>query len=90
MTRSNTYHQRRNKMSIVKKAPCIMTREIRLEEPVSELLDDYSCFIESTADHVVNAVLKTVLWRDQDYRKWREARRKVKSARENVGPETPC
>ena len=52
-------------MSIIKKAPSIMTREIKLEEPVNELLDDYSCFIESTADHVVNTVLKKVLWRDQ-------------------------
>lgn len=62
-------------MPIVKKAPGIMTREVRLEEPVNELLEDYARFIESNADHVVNAVLKQVLWRDQDYRKWREARR---------------
>jgi hypothetical protein len=67
--------QRRNNMSIVKKAPGIMTREVRLEEPVNELLEDYARFIESNADHVINAVLKKVLWRDQDYRKWREARR---------------
>jgi hypothetical protein len=62
-------------MPIVKKAPDITTREIKLEVPVSELLDDYARFIESGADHVVNAVLKKVLWRDQDYRKWRDARR---------------
>ncbi len=62
-------------MPIVKKAPATMTREIRLEEPVNELLEDYARFIESNADHVINAVLKKVLWRDQDYRKWREARR---------------
>ena len=62
-------------MPLVKKAPCIMTREVRLEEPVNELLEDYARFIESNADHVINAVLKKVLWRDQDYRKWREARR---------------
>jgi hypothetical protein len=62
-------------MSIIKKAPGIMTREVKLEEPVNLLLEDYARFIESSADHVVNAVLKKVLWRDQDYRKWREARR---------------
>ncbi len=27
------------------------------------------------ADHVINSVLKKVLWRDQDYRKWRDERR---------------
>jgi hypothetical protein len=62
-------------MPIVKKAPAILTRELRLEEPVSVLLDDYAQFIESSADHVVNAILKKTLWRDQDYRKWREQRR---------------
>lgn len=62
-------------MPIVKKAPAILTREIRLEEPVSALLDDYAQFIESSSDHVVNSVLKKTLWRDQDYRKWREQRR---------------
>lgn len=58
-------------MSVIKKAPAIMTREVKLEQPVNDLLEDYARFIESTIDHVVNAVLKKVLWRDQDYRKWR-------------------
>ncbi len=62
-------------MSIVKKAPGIVTREVKLEEPVNELLEDYARFIESNADHVINAVLKKVLWRDQDYRRWRGERR---------------
>ena len=61
-------------MSIVKKAPEVMTREVKLEEPVNLLLEDYARFIESSPDHVVNSVLKK-LWRDQDYRKWRDARR---------------
>jgi bacterioferritin (cytochrome b1) len=62
-------------MPIVKKAPAILTRELRLEEPVCTLLDDYAQFIESSPDHVVNVVLKKTLWRDQEYRKWREQRR---------------
>ena len=62
-------------MPIVKKAPAVLTREVRIEEPVSVLLDDYAKFIESSPDHVINAVLKKTLWRDQDYRKWREQRR---------------
>ena len=66
-------------MSIIKKAPAIKTREVHLEEPVNELLDDYARFIESSPDHVLNSALKKVLWRDQDYRKWREQRR--------IGPE---
>ena len=62
-------------MPIVKKAPSVLSREVRIEEPVSVLLDDYAKFIESSPDHVINAVLKKTLWRDQDYRKWREQRR---------------
>ena len=69
-------------MPIVKKAQGITTRELKLEEPVNDLLEDYARFIESNADHVVNAVLKKVLWRDQDYRKWREARRNSHPASE--------
>jgi hypothetical protein len=66
-------------MPIVKKAPGLMTREVKLEEPVNQLLEDYSRFIESSPDHVVNSVLKK-LWRDQDYRKWRDDRRAAQSA----------
>jgi hypothetical protein len=62
-------------MSIIKKAPGVILREVKLEEPVHELLEDYARFIDSNADHVINAVLKKVLWRDQDYRKWRGERR---------------
>jgi hypothetical protein len=61
-------------MPVIKKAPGITTRQVKLEEPVNELLEDYARFIESTADHVVNAVLKKVLSRDPDYRKWRAER----------------
>jgi hypothetical protein len=66
-----------------------MTREVRLEEPVNELLEDYARFIESNADHVINAVLKKVLWRDQDYRKWREARRTALPGSDKAQPIEP-
>ena len=66
-------------MPIVKKAPGLMTREVKLEEPVNQLLDDYARFIESSTDHVINSVLKK-LWRDPDYRKWRDDRRSSQSA----------
>ena len=71
-------------MSIIKKAPAIKTREVRLEEPVNELLEDYARFIESSPDHVLNAALKKVLWRDQDYRKWRDQRRNAQSGSEKT------
>ncbi len=62
-------------MSVIKKSPAILSREFRLEEPVSLLLDDYAQFIESSPDHVLNSAIKKTLWRDQEYRKWREQKR---------------
>ena len=76
-------------MPIVKKAPGTMTREVKLEEPVNELLEDYARFIESNADHIINAVLKKVLWRDQEYRKWREARRTAQPGSDRAQPIEP-
>jgi hypothetical protein len=73
-------------MPIVKKAPEMLAREVKLEQPVSELLEDYARFIESSPDHVVNAVLKKVLWRDLDYRKWRVERRGVQSPTDKPQP----
>ena len=70
-------------MPIVKKAPGITNREVKLEEPVNQLLEDYARFIESSPDHVINSVLKK-LWRDQDYRKWRDQRRGAQSGSSNV------
>lgn len=62
-------------MPLIKKAPAIVSLEVKIEEPVKQLLEDYARFIDSTADHVVNTVIKKNLWRDQDYRKWREQHR---------------
>jgi len=76
-------------MPIVKKAPGITAREVKLEEPVNQLLEDYARFIESSPDHVVNSVLKK-LWRDQDYRKWRDDRRAAHSSTaKSSSSETP-
>ena len=61
-------------MALIKKQPVIVPREIKIESSVGELLDDYARFIDSSADHVVNSVLKK-LWRDPEYRKWRDERR---------------
>ena len=73
-------------MPIVKKAPEMMAREIKLEQPVNELLEDDARFIESGPDHVINAVLKKVLWRDLDYRKWRGERRAAQPGSNKLEP----
>jgi len=51
-------------MPYIKKPPEVVSRTLKLEQPVSELLDDYSRFVECSPDHVTNFVLKKLLWRD--------------------------
>ena len=62
--------ERTKAMPLIKKAPAIVALEVKVKEPVKQLLEDYARFIESRPDHVVNSVIKRNLWRDQDYRKW--------------------
>ena len=42
-------------MSVIKKAPAILMREFRMEEPVSVLLRDYRQFVASSPDQVINS-----------------------------------
>ena len=62
-------------MPYIKKPPEVVGRTIKLEQPVSELLDDYSGFVECSPDHVTNYVLKKLLWRDPEYRKWHSGKK---------------
>lgn len=58
-------------MALIKKPPETVERHIRLEEPVSQLLDDYCRFVDCTADYVTNFALRKMLSRDPEYRKWK-------------------
>ena len=69
------HYERTTAMPLIKKAPPMVSLEVMLEEPVKQLLEDYAKFIDSTPDHVVNTVIKKNLWRDQEYRNWREQHR---------------
>jgi hypothetical protein len=66
-------------MAYIKKPPELISRSLKLEQPVNELLDDYSRFVECTPDHVANYVLKKLLWRDPEYRKWRADQRSTQN-----------
>ena len=68
-------------MAYIKKPPSLVNREINLEQPVSELLDDYARFVECTPDHVANYVLKKLLSRDPEYRKWRQDQKSAAPAK---------
>jgi len=58
-------------MAIIKRPPESVTRSLRLDQPVSELLDDYARFVDCSADYVANFALRKTLARDPDYKKWK-------------------
>ena len=58
-------------MAIVKRPPESVTGSLRLDQPASELLEDYARFVDGNADYV--ALWKT-LGRDPDYKKWKASR----------------
>ena len=58
-------------MATIKKPPETVERTLRLEEPVSVLLDDYSRFVDCTPDYVANFALREVLARDREYKRWK-------------------
>jgi hypothetical protein len=74
-------------MATIKKPPEIVERTLRLEEPVSLLLDDYSRFVDCTPDYVANVALRDVLNRDRAYKRWK-ASVSGKSARRSAGDAT--
>jgi len=58
-------------MALIKKPPETVERHIRLDEPVSQLLDDYCRFVDCTPDYVTNFALRKMLARDPEYKKWK-------------------
>jgi hypothetical protein len=68
-------------MAIIKRPPEFVSRPLRLEQPVSELLDDYCRFVECTADYVANFALKKMLSRDPEYKKWKATKNEGSSTK---------
>jgi hypothetical protein len=69
--RSKRFTTWRKNMAMIKKPPETVERNIRLEEPVSRLLDEYSRFVDCSPDYVANFALRRMLARDPEYKKWK-------------------
>jgi hypothetical protein len=74
-------HDKEEDMALIKKPPETIERHIRLEEPVSQLLDDYCRFVDCTADYVTNFALRKMLSRDPEYKKWKASQSPLPAAR---------
>lgn len=60
-------------MSIIKKPevpPEIDTLEIRIEQPLIQMLDRYAEFIGSDRNHVVISAVRVVFKRDYEFKRW--------------------
>jgi hypothetical protein len=59
-------------MAQIMKPPETLEHTMRLDEPVSQLLDDYCRFVDCTPDdYVVNFAFRKLLARDPEYKKWK-------------------
>lgn len=72
-------------MPLIKRPPETIERHIRLEQPVSELLDDYCRFVDCTPDYVTNFALRKMLARDPEYKKWKVSQSAVSPAKPASG-----
>ncbi|HKV64298.1 MAG TPA: hypothetical protein VJO16_20495 [Candidatus Acidoferrum sp.] len=54
----------------ISEQPVILKRKIRLEQDVSELLEDYARFIGISAEDVLNIVLQKMIANDMEFQPW--------------------
>jgi len=47
-----------------------LKRKVRLEQDVSELLEDYAGFIGISAEDVLNIVMKKMIANDMEFQSW--------------------
>jgi hypothetical protein len=76
-------------LALVKRPPETVGRTIQLDQPVSELLDDYRRFVGCSPDYVTNFTLRKTLSRDPDYKKWKAARNGPPPAKSGIA-ESPA
>ena len=73
-------------MSIIKKPatpPEIVALEVRIEQPLIEMLDRYAEFIGSTRDHIVTSAVKLVFKKDYEFKRWLREQLGTQKARRN-------
>ena len=82
-------------MSIIKKPevpPEIDTLEIRIEQPLIQMLDRYAEFIGSDRNHVVISAIRVVFKRDYEFKRWlrqRDGTQKVAKSPRPIGEVVP-
>jgi hypothetical protein len=57
-------------MSIISKPPEMAEPQCEPQEPSALAVEKYATFIPSTRDHVLHSDVKTLLWKDPEFRRW--------------------
>jgi hypothetical protein len=67
-------------MSIIRKpaAPAkIVTLEAHVPEPLTEMLQAYCQFVETTSDHIITSALQLVFKKDYEFKRWLKAQKEA-------------
>jgi hypothetical protein len=76
-------------VSIIKKPanpPEIVTLEVRIEQPLIEMLDRYADFIGSTRDHIITSAVRLVFKKDYEFKRWLREQLGIQKAKRNSEP----
>jgi len=61
-------------MALVKKPPETISRTLKFDQPISELLDEYCRFVDCTPHYITNCLLRKTFAQNAEFRRWKAAR----------------
>lgn len=67
-------------MSLIRKPatpPKIVTLEAHVPEPLTEKLQAYCQFVETTSDHIITSALQLVFKKDYEFKRWLKAQKEA-------------
>jgi hypothetical protein len=67
-------------MSIIRKPaapPKMVTLEAHVPEPLTETLQAYCRFVETTSDHIIASALQLVFKKDYEFKRWLKAQKEA-------------
>ena len=77
-------------MSIIRKPaapPKIVTLEAHVPEPLTETLQAYCRFVETSSDHIITSALQLVFKKDYEFKRWLKAQKETHDPTETTHSE---
>ncbi|MFZ0820649.1 MAG: hypothetical protein WAM91_11310, partial [Candidatus Acidiferrales bacterium] len=76
--KTKSLNPKENAMSIIRKPaapPKMVTLEAHVPEPLTETLQAYCRFVETTSDHIITSALQLVFKKDYEFKRWLKAQK---------------